>query len=248
MPTIQTFTPAEIASFRKAGKILRECLTYTASLVKPGVLTKDLDTAAEAFIRKHGGIPAFKGYSGFPATLCTSINEECVHGMPGLRVLKDGDILSIDCGVIVDGLYTDACITVPVGNISPAAQKLLTVTEQALEAAVHILRAGITVGDLSSTIQSIVERAGFKCIPSLTGHGLGRTLHQFPDIPNVGKAGAGAKFPVNTVIAVEPIVSVGSASVVEGSDGWTIATKDKSLSAHFEHTLLVTEDGCEILA
>lgn len=245
---MQVFTPGEIDSFRRAGEILSACLRETAQAAEEGITTLELDHLAEAFIREQGGIPAFKGYSGYKHTLCTSINEECVHGIPSDRILKNGDNVSLDCGVIIDGLYTDACVTVGVGEISKENRKLLQVTKEALDAGLEMLQPGVHVGDLSSTIQAVVERAGFRCIPVLTGHGLGKTLHQFPDIPNVGKPGTGPVFPAGTVIAIEPIVCTGNPAVAEAKDGWTIITKDKSLCAHFEHTVLITEDGCEVLA
>ena len=245
---IQVFTADEIESFRVAGKILRGCLDMLPAYVLEGVTTRELDELAETYIRDHKGIPAFKGYHGFPATLCTSVNEECVHAIPGPRVLVDGDIVSLDCGVIVDDLYTDACVTVGVGNLTKEAEHLLMVTSRALEEAVAFLKAGVRVGDLSSLIQKSVERGGCRAVKSLTGHGLGRTLHQFPDIPNLGKAGTGPVFPAYTVIAVEPIVSIRADDVETAEDGWTLITEDGSLSAHFEHTLLVLPDGCEVIA
>lgn len=245
---MQIFTPAEIESFRKGGRILHECLEMLAPQVIPGVTTGQLDTIAETFIRDHGGIPAFKGYNNYPATLCTSVNEECVHGIPGARVLVEGDIVSLDCGVLLDGLNTDACITVPVGRISNDAWHLLNVTKKALDEAVATLRAGIRVGDLSAAIQDVIKEGKLWPVRSLTGHGLGRDLHQFPDIPNFGKRGTGAMFAAGTVVAVEPIVAVGCDDVSQMPDKWTLVTDDGSLSAHFEHTLLVTEGGCEIIA
>ena len=248
MPSCQIFTEEEIASLRRGGEILRECLQHVAKAVKPGITTGELDKMAEAFIAERGGKSAFKGYHGFPATLCISVNEECVHGIPGPRVLKEGDIVSLDGGVLYDDLYTDACVSVGVGRISPQAQKLLHVTEDALNRAVALVKAGVKVGDLSSLIQKTVESAGFKCIPALTGHGLGDTLHQFPDVPNVGKAGTGPILPPNTIIAIEPIVSAGSPEILQGEDGWTLSVKDGALSAHFEHTVLLTPQGCDIIA
>jgi methionyl aminopeptidase len=233
--SFQIFNATEIESFRKGGKILRGCLDMLPQHVRPGVTTKQLD-------------PAFKGYHGFTGTLCTSINEECVHGIPGNRELIDGDIISLDCGVIYDGLYTDACTTVGVGQISKEAQHLLHVTENALADAVAFLKAGVRVGDLSSLIQQSVEKGGCRAVRSLTGHGLGKTLHQFPDIPNIGKAGTGPVFPANTVVAVEPIVALSADDVYTTDDGWTLITEDGSLSAHFEHTLLLLPDGCEVIA
>lgn len=248
MSQFQLFTDAEIASFRTGGSILRGCLDMLAPRAKAGVTTKQLDALAEEYIRDHGGAPAFMGYHDYPATLCTSVNEECVHGIPNNRPLEDGDIVSLDCGVIYDGLYTDACISVGIGNISPEAQNLLNVTSGALDEAVRFLKAGVKVGDLSSLIQKFVEKGGCKPVRSLTGHGLGRTLHLFPDIPNIGKPGTGATFPARTVVAVEPIVSISAKDVRGTGDGWTLITEDGSLSAHFEHTLLILDDGCEVIA
>lgn len=248
VPHIQTFSASQIESFRKAGVILRECLQMLREHVKPGITTEELDRLAEHYIVSNGGRPGFKGYHGYPSTLCTSINEECVHGMPGPRALKEGDIVSLDCGVVVDDLNTDACITVPVGTISEDAQHLLDVTEKALQRAVEVIKAGIKVGDLSSSIEDVIRKG--KCIPirPLTGHGLGHSLHEPPDIPNFGRKGTGPVLPANTVIAVEPIVSVASDDVRTTRDGWTLVTDDGSLSAHFEHTILVLDGGCEVLA
>lgn len=245
---MQVFSAAEIASFRTGGKILRACLEMLRPKAVPGVTTEDLDALAEAFIRDHGALPAFQGYNGYPATLCTSVNDECVHGIPGSRVLEEGDILSMDCGVLHDELYTDACITVPIGQVSKEAAHLLSVTEAALARALAVLRAGVRVGDLSAAIQEMIEAGGCHAVRSLTGHGLGRNLHQFPDIPNSGKKGTGAVFVAGTVVAIEPIVSLGSADVRQTGDGWTLVTNDGSLSAHSEHTVLVTENGCDIIA
>lgn len=248
VPHIQTFTKGEIESFRKAGKILRDCLKMLPSHVTPGITTLQLDAIAEQFIRDAGGKPAFKGYSGFPSTLCTSINEECVHGMPSKRKIEEGDILSLDCGVIIDGLYTDACVTVPVGRIDADAAHLLDVTKKALDAAVNVIKAGIRVGDISNVIERTARAGGCVPVKSLTGHGLGRDLHMFPDIRNNGEAGTGPVLPAGTVIAVEPILSLGSDEVRQSSDGWTLIIDDGALSAHFEHTILVTENGCDVLA
>lgn len=242
------FSPAEIDSLRAGGRILRSCLEHATALARPGVRTKDIDAAAEAFIRERGGLPAFKGYRGFPGTLCISVNEQCVHGIPGTRTLDEGDIVSLDCGVIFDGLYTDACVTVPVGEIMPEAQRLIDVTEAALAAALQALHAGVHVGDLSATIQAVIEEGGFRAIAALTGHGVGRAVHDFPDIPNVGTPGTGPVLPAGTVIAIEPIVSAGSGDVHDIGDGWTLAEVDGSLTSHAEHTVVVTEGGCSVLA
>ncbi len=249
MSTFQIFSAAEIELLRKGGKILRDCLIETAKHVKPGITTGHLDSIAEDFIRSHEGTaPAFKGYHGFPATLCTSVNEQCVHGIPNPRKLIEGDIVSLDCGVVYGKLYTDACLTVPVGRVSEDVMQFLRVSEDALERVCTIIRPGLKVGDISSMIQTFIEEHGYSCVNGLTGHGLGTTLHQFPDVPNIGTAGTGPKLPVHTIIAIEPITAMGRPEVREDGDGWTIATKDGSLSAHFEHTVLVTESGYEILA
>ena len=249
MSTFQIFTADQIASIRRGGAILRACLELVASRVRAGTTTKALDDAAEEFICSHPGAkPAFKGYRGYPATLCTSVNEQCVHGIPGPRVLRDGDIVSLDSGVIFDGLYTDACITVPVGQVSPDVLNFLDVTQQALDDACAIVRAVIRVGDISSTIQKTVEDAGYNCVHGLTGHGLGNSLHQFPDIPNTGRRGTGPVLPPMTLIAIEPITAMGRGDMLQEDDGWTIRTQDRSISGHFEHTLLVTEQGCEVMA
>ena len=247
--SFQIFTSSEIAALRKGGQILRGCLEETAKHVRPGVTTAELDRIAEEYIRSHDGAqPAFKGYNGFPATLCTSVNDQCVHGIPGPRVLEEGDIVGLDGGVIYGKLYTDACITVPVGAIKPEVKKFLEISEQALEKACALVAPGTRIGDISSVIQKFLEEHGYTPVNGLTGHGLGTTLHQFPDVPNAGKAGSGPALPKHTIIAIEPITSMGKPNIREEDDGWTIATADGSLSAHFEHTVLVTPEGYEILA
>lgn len=248
--TCQIFSPAEQESLRRGGAILRECLRHVSGLVKPGVSTMDLDTAAETFIRSRGGIPGFKGYNGFPATLCTSVNDHVVHGIPSAtQILREGDIVSLDGGVIVDGLYTDACVTVGVGEIDPRIRSFLDFVSKTLETAVtDVIRAGIHTGDISSFIEQRLKKAGFGVVRTLTGHGLGATLHQFPDVPNVGKPGTGPVLPVGTMIAVEPIATLGSPEVFSLPDAWTVATRDGSVACHFEHSLLLTETGCEVVA
>ena len=233
---------------RRGGSILHACLAHVSSLVRPGVTTQEIDAAAERFIRSHdGALPAFKGYQGFPATLCTSVNDECVHGIPGERVLQDGDIVSLDCGVLYDNLYTDACVTVGVGYLSPQAETLLRITEEALLCAIHAVHAGIHVGDISAAIEGAVIAEGFVPIKPLTGHGVGSDLHQFPDIPNFVRSDRGPRIPEDTVLAIEPIISSGKKDgIKEGEDGWTLKTQDGALSAHFEHTVLVTDKGCEV--
>lgn len=248
MSGFQIFSLAERESLREGGRILREALELVARATTPGMTTNELDLMAEDFIRSQGGRPAFKGYHGFTGTLCTSVNEEAVHGIPGPRELKDGDIVSLDCGVILDELYTDACVTVAVGQVSAEKRKLMETTSLALQAACDLLKAGVRVGDISSVIQRTVESAGFRCIPALTGHGLGKTLHQFPDVPNVGKPGTGPVLPENTIIAIEPITCAGRGDIRETGDGWTLVTTDGTPAAHEEHTVLILAGGCEILA
>lgn len=247
MSRFQIFSEKEIASLRKGGRILHDCLQHVSALVEPGITTGFLDSMAETFIRDHGGIPGFKGYQGFPATLCTSVNDVCVHGIPGSQELKPGDIISIDCGVVFDGLNTDACVTVPVGVIPPQARLLMETSKEALDQAIAIVKAGIHVGDISATVERVARARGFAPIRALTGHGLGTTLHQYPDIPNVGTAKTGPVLPAMTLIAIEPIISAGSDAIIEGDDGWAIYAKDHALIAHFEHTLLVLPGGNEVL-
>lgn len=248
--TCQLFSDKQIDSLRTGGSILRDCLKHVAALVKPGVSTLQLDLEAEKFIRARGGIPGFKGYHDFPGTLCTSINDEVVHGIPSKKhILKEGDIVSLDGGVIYDGLNTDACVTVGVGTIDPNVQKFLDEVSATLEAVIaDVVRAGIHVGDISSFIEKRLKAGGYGVVRALTGHGLGDTLHQFPDVPNVGKAGTGPILPVGTMIAIEPIATMGKADVYSSSDHWTILTKDESWACHFEHSVLITEGGCEIIA
>ncbi|MDA1209067.1 MAG: type I methionyl aminopeptidase [bacterium] len=249
MNNIQILTAEEKDIVRKSGKLLRATLKLMEQEAKQGVTTLQLDKIAEDFILSHeGALPAFKGYHGYPATLCTSVNDQCVHGLPNNRALQDGDIVSIDCGVLMGGLYTDACVTVPIGNISTEAQKLLDVTEKALSLAIATIKRGTPTGTISSTIQEYVESQGFRPVRSLTGHGLGTDLHQYPDIPNSGEKGTGPELPLDALIAVEPIVSAGADDIREDKDNWTLSITDGGLSAHFEHTLLVTEDGVEVIA
>ncbi|MEQ1849179.1 MAG: type I methionyl aminopeptidase [Candidatus Peribacteraceae bacterium] len=246
----QIFTPAEQESLRRGGSILRDCLKHVSALVRPGITTQELDEEAEAFIRERGGEPAFLGYHGFTGTLCTSVNDEVVHGIPSVKkVLMDGDIVSLDCGVILDELYTDACVTVPVGTVPAEVQTFLATTSDILERVVReVVKAGARVGDISGFIEQHIREAGYTPIPSLTGHGLGFSLHQFPDVPNVGTVGTGPVLPVGTMIAIEPIPAMGRGEVVTDDDNWTVRTKDGSLACHFEHSVLITEEGCEIIA
>lgn len=242
------FNDREIASFRAGGKILAACLALLREKAVSGITTADLDRLCEAFIRDHGGVPAFKGYEGFPSSLCTSINDECVHGMPGPRALKDGDIVNLDSGVIFDGLYTDAGLMARVGEVPKDAHRVIDATEEALRRAVALVKAGVKVGDLSATIEATAHEFGCNPVKNLVGHGLGRTLHCYPDIPNEGRAGSGPSLPAGTVVAIEPIFTLGSGEMVFAPDGWTIRSREGALCAQTEHSILVLEGGCEILA
>lgn len=249
MSQFQILTQEQIQDARKCGMILRTCLEHLASSVREGMETAELNRIADEFIRSHDGAePAFFGYSGYPASLCVSVNDQCVHGIPGTRVLAGGDVVGLDCGVRLANLCTDACVSVMVGEGTPQARQLLQATERALGEACKVVRSGARVGDISSTVQRTVEGAGFQCVRGLTGHGIGTNLHQFPDIPNTGKAGTGPMIPAHTLLAIEPITSMGTSDIRDTGDGWTICTADGSLSAHFEHTVLVLPEGCEIIA
>lgn len=237
----------EIELLRQAGHIVYETHQYLRPYIKPGITTKELDTLAEDFIRSKGAIPSCKGYEGFPATLCVSINEEVVHGIPGNRKLKNGDIVSIDICACYKGYHGDSAWTYPVGDISKNKQKLLEYTENALYAGLKQVKAGNRVGDISNAVEVYAENKKLGVVKELVGHGVGRDLHEEPDVPNYGKKGTGPILKEGMVIAVEPMLNWGSADIYILDDGWTICTDDDSPSAHFEHTVVVTKDGCEIL-
>ncbi|HEY3703573.1 MAG TPA: type I methionyl aminopeptidase [Terracidiphilus sp.] len=239
----------EIEKMRRAGRVVREVLELVRGLAKPGASTLDLENAAEMRMKELGAKAAFKGYHGFPAVLCTSINSEVVHGIPSAkRVLKEGDIVSIDCGAIVDGYYGDAAITVPVGEkIDPKTDRLLKVTEQSLQAGIAAVKPGATLGDIGAAVQSVVEAEGFSVVRDFVGHGIGSNMHEDPQVPNFGEAGRGMKLRAGMVIAIEPMVNAGKPEVRVLRDGWTAVTDDGSMSAHFEHTVAVTDTGSRIL-
>jgi methionyl aminopeptidase len=240
---------AEIAKMRRSGHIVRQVLDYLRAMVAPGVSTMDLERAAESKMKELGAKPAFKGYFDYPCVLCTSINEEIVHGIPSeKRVLKAGDIVSIDCGVVLDGYYGDAAITVPVGEgVSPDLQKLLEVTEASLYRAIEAARIGNAVGDIGAAVQEHVERNGFSVVREFVGHGIGTRLHEEPQVPNFGMRGHGARLREGMVIAIEPMVNSGEPATRVLDDKWTAVTADGSYSAHFEHCVAVTRDGPVIL-
>jgi len=233
---------------RRAGQVVREVLELVRGLVKPGVSTLDLEKAAEARTRELGAKAAFKGYHGFPCVLCTSVNSEVVHGIPSAkRILKEGEIVSVDFGAFVDGYCGDAAITVPVGKIDPEAARLLQVTEASLEAAIAAVKPGATLGDVGFAVQKVGEAAGFSVVRDFVGHGIGAHMHEEPQVPNFGIAGRGMKLRAGMVIAIEPMVNAGKHEVVVLEDGWTAVAADGSMSAHFEHTVAVTATGARIL-
>jgi methionyl aminopeptidase len=240
-------SPAEIDKMARAGEILVRTMDLLAAKVRPGVTTRDLDAAAEKFILSQGAVPAFKGYRGFPGSICTSPNEMVVHGIPGRFKLSRGDVLSIDIGVIHEGWVADAARTFPVGEVSPVAGKLLEVTEESLFKAVEQCRPGRHLGDLGHAVQEHVEANGFSIVRSLVGHGIGRNMHEEPQIPNYGQPGKGVLLEPGMVLAVEPMTTAGRHSVRMGDDGWAIFAQDGSLAAHFEFTIAVTEAGPRIL-
>jgi len=238
----------EIEKIRVAAQLVAMTLRELGRAVRPGVTTAELDRIAEAFIRDHGARPAFKGYRGFPASICPSVNEEVVHGIPGPRALREGDIVGIDVGVERDGFYGDAASTFPVGEVSATARKLMDVTRESLLQGVAQARPGNRVGDISNAVQTHAERHGFSVVRALVGHGIGREMHEEPAVPTFGPAGRGPRLMAGVVLAIEPMVNTGGFEVVTGSDGWTVSTKDGGLSAHFEHTVAVGPDGPEILS
>jgi len=232
---------AELEQMREAGRLVGEVLTELAAAVAPGMSTADLDELAEKRIRQAGATPAFKGYHGYPATICASINDEVIHGIPsGRRVLNEGDIISIDVGASLDGYFGDSALTLPVGQISESAAALLRVTEEALYKAIDEAKAGKRVSDIGHAVQKHVEAYGFSVVREFVGHGIGQRMHEEPQIPNYGEPGHGPRLAEGMVLAIEPMVNAGTAAVKVLADGWTAVTRDKSLSAHFEHTVAVT--------
>ena len=232
---------AELEQMREAGRLVGEVLAELSAAVAPGVSTADLDELAEKRIRQAGATPAFKGYHGYPATICASINDEVIHGIPsGRRVLNEGDIISIDVGASLDGYFGDSAITLPVGQISETAAVLLRVTEEALYKAIDAAKAGKRVSDIGHAVQKHVEAHGFSVVREFVGHGIGQQMHEEPQIPNYGEPGHGPRLAEGMVLAIEPMVNAGTAAVKVLADGWTAVTRDNSLSAHFEHTVAVT--------
>jgi len=232
---------------RQAGKIVGEVLSQLPELIRPGVTTLELDQWAEKYIRSRGGLPAFKGYQGYPATLCTSVNEQVVHGIPGSRVLKDGDLLSVDVGVKLDQWFGDGAWSYPVGNVDPETERLMRITREALEKGVAQAKPGNRISDIGHAVQKHVETAGFSVVRDYVGHGIGRALHEEPQVPNYGEPNQGVRLRAGMVLAIEPMVNAGGFQVRVLDDQWTVVTQDRSRSAHFEYTVAITNEQVEVL-
>jgi methionyl aminopeptidase len=242
-------SPPEIEAMRRAGAVVGRFFEEVGPLVRPGVSTGSLEEFADRFIAKHRVRSAFKGYLGYPAHLCTSINEEVVHGIPSPeRTVREGDILSIDFGVVLDGFYGDAARTFAVGAVGAESRRLLSATERSLAKAIEAARSGNRLGDVSAAVQATVEAEGFSVVRDFVGHGIGRSMHEEPQVPNFGKPGTGPKLSPGMVLAIEPMVNAGGYAVEVLPDGWTVVTRDRSRSAHFEHTVAVTREGNRILS
>ncbi len=237
----------EIETMRRSGKITSKVLGDLMRAVKPGMTTRDLDAMAEKGIRDLGGVPTFMGYHGYPSSICASVNEEVVHGMPGDRVLQDGDLLSIDIGTTFEGYVSDTAVTVAVGAISPEAQRLLNVTQECLMKGIAQMQPGKRLGDIGAAVQAHAEAAGYGVVRELVGHGIGTKMHEEPQVPNYGTRGAGMELRPGLVLAIEPMITQGAYAVSTLKDGWTVVTADGKLAAHFEHTIAITEDGPRIL-
>lgn len=237
----------EIEKLARVNALVAQVLAELMRVVEPGVSTLDLDQLAERRLRDAGALPAFKGYHGYPATICASVNDQVVHGIPNARPLKSGDIVSVDMGAKLDGFFGDSAVTVPVGTVSAEAQRLLQVTSASLDRALAAVKPGNRVQDIGAAVQQYVEAHGFSVVREFVGHGIGTALHEEPQIPNYGTPGRGARLAEGMTLAIEPMVNAGKPAVKVLSDGWTAVTKDGSLSAHFEHTVVVTAEGCRIL-
>ena len=237
----------EIEKRRRVNQLVARILAELREMAAPGVTTEELDAAAEARVREAGAEPAFKGYHGYPATVCVSVNDQVVHGIPSARGLTDGDILSIDMGAKLDGFFGDCAVTVPIGGVSTEAAALLRVTEESLFRGIDAVKPGARVSDIGAAVQQHVEANGFSVVREFVGHGIGTSLHEEPQVANYGPAGRGPRLSEGMVIAIEPMVNAGQPAVKVLADGWTAVTRDGSLSAHFEHTVVVTGEGCEIL-
>jgi len=251
MGELELKSKQDVERMRRAGQIVAEVLARLQEVVAPGVTTMELDRIAEEMTRKRGAVPAFKGYQVagrvFPASLCVSINEEVVHGIPANRPLREGDIVGLDFGVVIDGYYGDAAVTVPVGRVTEKAQHLVDATRESLWAGIRTIKVGSRLGDLSHAIQSYAEAAGLSVVREFVGHGIGRHLHEEPQVPNFGEPGKGRLLREGMVLAIEPMLNLGAPGVLVKEDGWTAVTRDGSLSAHFEHSVAITADGPVVL-
>jgi methionyl aminopeptidase len=240
-------TEEEINLIKESGQVLGKAHAEVAQWIKPGITTKKLDIIAEDYIRSYGGIPSFKGFNNFPASLCMSVNEVVVHGIPGNYELKDGDIVSIDCGVKLNGFHSDSAYTYPVGEVSKEVMDLLTATKKSLYKGIEQAVDGLRIGDIGFAVQHYCEERGYTVVRELVGHGVGRELHEGPEVPNYGKRGKGLRLKEGMVLAIEPMINLGTKSVMQEKDGWTIRTSDRKYSAHFEHTIVVRKGKAEIL-
>ena len=241
-------TDEEIEIQRKSSLLVGKTLAEVAKIIRPGVSTRELDQVAETFIRDHGAVPGFKGYGGFPATLCISVNDEVVHGIPGERILKDGDIASIDCGTLMNGFYGDSAYTFAVGEVEEEVLNLLIRTKESLYLAIEQTVTGKRIGDIGHAVQRYVEGFGYTVVRDLVGHGVGRNLHEKPEVPNYGRRGSGIKLKSGMVLAIEPMVNLGVKEVKQDRDGWTIRTADSKPSAHFEHNVVVRNGKADVLS
>ena len=238
----------EIELIKQSSLLVGKTLAEVARVIGPGIKTISLDKLAEDFIRSHGAVPGFKGYNGFPFTLCVSVNEQVVHGFPGDRVLQEGDIVSVDCGVLMNGFFGDSAYTFPIGEVRAEVLDLMKRTKESLYLGIDMAIDGKRVGDIGFTIQNFVEEFGYSVVRDLVGHGVGRNLHEKPEIPNYGKRGTGTRLQTGMTIAIEPMINLGTKNVVQEKDGWTIRTADRMPSAHFEHTVAVRNGKAEILS
>jgi methionyl aminopeptidase len=244
---IELKSQEELTRMRQAGRIVAGLLSHVSAVVRPGLATRALDEEARAYLKRHGARPAFLGYRGFPATICVSINEEVVHGIPGERRIRDGDLVSLDAGAVVDGCFADAAVTVLIGRVEPQARRLTATAWRALEGGIAAAVIGHRVSDISHAVQRIVEQEGFGIVREFVGHGIGRALHEEPPVPNFGPPSTGPRLRAGMTLAIEPMITLGGCGVEILRDGWTVVTRDRSLSAHVEHTIAVTEQGPQIL-
>lgn len=241
-------TDEEVELMRVSNLLVGKTLAEIAKHIRPGVTTRRLDEIAEEFIRSNGAIPSFLGYRGFPNSICASVNEQVVHGIPDMRPLEDGDVVSIDCGVLKDGFHGDSCYTFCVGEVQPEVKRLLNVTKESLYKAIEVVRAGVRLGNVGNVIQSYCESNGFSVVKEFVGHGIGRNMHEEPMVPNYGWKGLGTQLKDGMTIAIEPMVCMGKRNVYMKDDGWTVVTSDGRCAAHFEHTVVVRKGGADILS